>query len=164
MSPTPLAAQAFFDKLDLPYESAVLGDVYYAVPQPALPQRLRISFHPTDPGHLAFDGLDVAVLQPTGPVDQVTLLFAHHATFTARDRAKGLRPGAWAYATFYPPPSPPRRSAPPPWAGADVTGLRTAITRYVEIWFPAPLQLDRSQTAHQRPSTPAPSTGRPRTR
>ncbi len=133
----PLYAQQFFtDHLTLPFETTVLGNTCYAIPEPANLQRLRIDFAPTI-RHNEYDGLRLQVIHPGrgGAIDTALLPFAEHGTFTRRDAARGICPGQDGYARirdWHP------RSEQPPWQGADVSGLRRSVEQYAHLWFPPP--------------------------
>ncbi|MFE7302664.1 hypothetical protein [Streptomyces sp. NPDC057579] len=143
-----LQIEQFFDNvLALPFDDhAVVGNSYYATPQPGSPLRLRIDFAPTI-RHGEYDGLRLRVIHPNqGVVDTAILPFADHGTFARRDAARDLPAGRDGYGVF-------RDwhrtgSGEPPWKGAEGTGLRRAITQYARIWFP---------------DTPAPAPARPAT-
>ncbi|MCX5278376.1 hypothetical protein [Streptomyces virginiae] len=119
--------------------------------------RIRIDFQSTI-RHREYDGLRLAVLHPDrGTLDTVSLSFADHQTFARRDAATGIGPGRDGYARF----RDWHETGPSPWNGADLTGLRRGITRYTQIWAPAPAP------DHSRPSLPTlpparPASGRPR--
>ncbi|MFJ4338647.1 hypothetical protein [Streptomyces sp. NPDC088915] len=130
----PLFAEQFFDDhLTLPYpEAAVVGDTYYARPAPDLPLRLRISFTDTRM-HQRYDGLRLEVVHlERGLIDAQWLSFADHHAFAARDKRLGTRPGEGSHATF----TDWGHADVPPWQGIGAAGLRKAIDRYVQLWFP----------------------------
>ncbi|BAU88047.1 hypothetical protein SLA_7181 [Streptomyces laurentii] len=151
----PLFAEQFFtDHLALPYpEATVVADTYYAQPSPDQPLRLRIDFADTRM-HQRYDGLRLETVHlDRGRLDGQCLNFADHGAFAARDQRMGTRPGDGAYGTF----TDWHDTETPPWIGIDVTRLRTAIDRYVRMWFPGAL------STHTRPrlatqATAAPST------
>uniref|UniRef100_A0AAU2K1A1 Uncharacterized protein n=1 Tax=Streptomyces sp. NBC_00049 TaxID=2903617 RepID=A0AAU2K1A1_9ACTN len=106
--------------------------------------RIRIEFQSTI-RHREYDGLRLALLHPyLGTLDAASLSFADHQTFARRDADKGIGPGRDGYARI----RDWHESGPPPWNGADLTGLRSAITHYIQIWAPAP------SPEHSRPSLP----------
>ncbi|MFD9817453.1 hypothetical protein [Streptomyces violascens] len=159
-----LHVQQFFDDvLALPFDDhAVVGNAYYASPQPDSVLRLRIDFAPTI-RHGEYDGLRLRVIHPDqGVVDTVILPFADHGTFTRRDAARTLGAGSDGHAVFRDWGD--RHSAvEPPWKGAQGTGLHTAIHRYARVWFPGPWALARSSrpqahTALKAPAMPAGNT------
>ncbi|MFF0487092.1 hypothetical protein [Streptomyces sp. NPDC004435] len=127
------AEQFFDDHLTLPYsEAAVVGDTYYARPAPDLPLRLRISFTDTCM-HQRYDGLRLEVVHlERGLIDAQWLSFADHGAFAARDKRLGTRPGEGSYGTF----TDWGHADAPPWQGIGTAGLRKAIDRYVQLWFP----------------------------
>lgn len=139
--------QFFDDVLALPFdEHAVVGNAYYAAPQPDSVLRLRIGFAPTI-RHGEYDGLRLRVIHPDqGVVDTAILPFAEHGTFARRDAARVLVAGTDGYAVFR---DWHAHSGEPPWKGADGAGLRAAIVQYARMWFP-----DAPARASARP-TPA---------
>ncbi|MFD3332185.1 DUF317 domain-containing protein [Streptomyces sp. NPDC058700] len=150
-----LFAQQFFDDhLTLPYsEATVVGDTYYAQPAPDLPLRLRISFTDTRM-HQRFDGLRVEVVHlDHGRIDAQWLSFAEHDAFTARDRRLGTGRREGSYATF----TAGRDTDTPPWVGIGVARLRTAIDRYVQVWFPGAPQVRTSPPVSAPVPVPPPA-------
>ncbi|MFE7803755.1 hypothetical protein ACFU51_03625 [Streptomyces sp. NPDC057430] len=140
----PLHAQEFFAELDPPFATGfVVGDSYYAALAADSALRLRIDFAPTI-RHGEYDGLRLTVIDPhRGALHVETLAFAEHHTFTRRDAASGKSPGHDGYARirdWHP-------SGPPPWQGADLTGLRQAVTAFTTMWTHAPAA---PPSAHQR--------------
>ncbi|MCY0940210.1 MULTISPECIES: hypothetical protein [Streptomyces] len=119
--------------------------------------RIRIDFQSTI-RHREYDGLRLAVLHPDrGVLDTVSLSFADHQTFARRDAERGIGPGWDGYARI----RDWHENGPPPWNGADLTGLRYAITHYTQVWVPA------QAPEHSRPSLPTlpsahPTAGRSR--
>ncbi|MFG2483434.1 hypothetical protein ACGFSI_11840 [Streptomyces virginiae] len=94
----------------------------------------------------------LAVLHPDrGALDTAVLTFADHQTFARRDAAQGIGPGWDSYARI----REWQEDGPPPWSGADLTGLRRAIAHYIQIWAPSPA------SDHSRPSLPTLPTARP---
>ncbi|MFC9228372.1 hypothetical protein ACFTZI_05280 [Streptomyces decoyicus] len=157
--------QFFSNVLALPFdEHAVVGNVYYATPQPDSVLRLRIDFAPTI-RHGEYDGVRLHVIHPDkGVIDTALLPFAEHGTFARRDAVRDLTAGRDGYAVFRDWND--RHSAEPPWKGAQGTGLRTSITQYARIWFPdTPDRTSARQTA-SRPALPKPAAApvAPRTR
>ncbi|KUH38548.1 MULTISPECIES: hypothetical protein [Streptomyces] len=152
----PLFAEQFFTgHLALPYpEAAVVGDTYYARPVSDLPLRLRVSFADTS-YHKRYDALRVEVVHPEqARIDAQLLYFAEHGAFAARDKRLDWRPGDGLHGTFtdwHP------RGA-PPWEGINVTPLRAAIDRYVQLWFPG------APSVHTGPKAPAAVPTRPAAR
>lgn len=130
----PLFAEQFFaDHLTLPYpEAAVVGDTYYARPAPNLRLRLRVSFADTS-YHKRYDALRIEVVHPDqGRIDAQLLNFAEHGAFAARDKRLDTSRNDARYGTFtdwHP-------TDTPPWQGIGTAGLRRAIDRYVQLWFP----------------------------
>ncbi|MEV6730690.1 hypothetical protein [Streptomyces sp. NPDC051364] len=113
--------------------------------------RIRIDFQSTI-RHREYDGLRLAVIHPDlGTLDTTYLSFADHQTFARRDAARDIGPGWDGYARF----RDWREDGPPPWTGADLTGLRRAITHYTQIWAPAP------PPGRSRPSLPTLPTAHP---
>ncbi|MEU8784872.1 hypothetical protein [Streptomyces sp. NPDC048637] len=162
-----LHIQKFFSEvLALPFdEHAVVGNAYYASPQPDSALRLRIDFAPTI-RHGEYDGVRLRVIHPDqGVIDTAILPFAEHGTFARRDAARNFTAGRDGYAVFRDWND--RRSAgEPPWKGAQGNGLRTAITQYAQIWFPyTPDRTSARQTA-SRSALPKPAVApvAPRTR
>ncbi|MFZ3470405.1 hypothetical protein ACODT4_15250 [Streptomyces sp. 2.9] len=95
--------------------------------------RIRIDFQSTI-RHREYDGLRLAVLHPhLGTLDKASLSFADHQTFARRDAAAGIGPGWDGHGRI----RDWHENGPPPWNGADLTGLRRAITHYTQVWFPA---------------------------
>lgn len=86
-----------------------------------------------------------------GNLDTISLSFADHQTFARRDAAEGIGPGWDGYARI----RDWHEDGPPPWNGANLTGLRRAIRQYAQIWAPAP------SPAHSRPSLPTRPSARP---
>ncbi|MGW7303950.1 hypothetical protein ACWGI1_00040 [Streptomyces sp. NPDC054835] len=130
----PLFAEEFFSNhLTLPYvDAAVVGDTYYARPDPDLPLRLRIDFADTKM-HQRYDGLRMQVVHlERGRIDAQFLSFADYGAFAARDARMDWRPGNGLHGTF----SVGRSTQTPEWQGINVTHLRTAIDRYIQVWFP----------------------------
>ncbi|MFI8105360.1 hypothetical protein [Streptomyces sp. NPDC086023] len=128
----PLHAQKFFAELDPPFTTGfVVGDSYYAALAADSALRLRIDFAPTI-RHGEYDGLRLTVIHPErGALHVETLTFAEYHTFTQRDTARGKSPGHDGYARirdWHP-------SGPPPWQGADLTGLRQAVTAFTAMWI-----------------------------
>ncbi|WP_435217957.1 hypothetical protein [Streptomyces sp. bgisy034] len=153
-----LHVQQFFeDVLALPFdEYAVVGNAYYAAPQPNSALRLRIDFAPTI-RHGEYDGLCLRVIHPDHSVlDTAMLRFADHGTFARRDAARDLVAGRDGYAVIR---DWHAQTSQPPWRGADGAGLRTAIEQYAHFWFPPPPTVSRP-AAQPTPSTSA----SPRTR
>ncbi|MFF7439005.1 hypothetical protein [Streptomyces sp. NPDC008122] len=149
----PLFAEQFFDDhLTLPYpEGTVVGDSYYARPNPDLPLRLRISFTDTRM-HQRYDGLRLQIVHlDRGVIDAQWLSFAEHAAFAARDKRLGTRPQEGNYGTF----TDWRHADTPPWQGIGTAGLRKAIDRYVQLWFPG------APPVRTGPNTSAAVPGRP---
>ncbi|WP_367435136.1 hypothetical protein [Streptomyces celluloflavus] len=149
--------QFFTEHLTLPFhDSAIVGDVYYATPQPDSPLRLRMDFHRTI-RQGEYDGLRVSVLhRDQGVVDTTILTFADHGTFTRRDAARQIGPGQDGFARI----RDWHRDGEPPWLGADVHGLRRAIERYTQVWFPgaqapsAPSRPEAPRTVRRMPAAP----------
>ncbi|MEU8522369.1 hypothetical protein [Streptomyces sp. NPDC048577] len=132
-------AREFFDRLDLslPF-GTVVGDVYYATPTDS-PIRLRIEFAHTVMDR-QYDGLRLAVIHAErGTLDTVHLPFAEHGTFTRRDAGRSSGDGRGVIRDWH-------QDGLPPWAGADLTGLRTAILDFIQVSCPA-LTAPRSFTA-----------------
>lgn len=155
-----LYAAEFFAKLSLPFaDSTVVGNTYYATPNPEGPMRLRIDFCPTiRVGE--YDGLRLATIhKERGELDVVTLRFEDHKTFDRRDASRGLTPQASGYARFSV-----FRDRPDlvPWAGAQTNRLRDAIEQYTAIWFPGawPPSNPSRAAAHSACRTPAPPSTR----
>ncbi|MEU2231230.1 hypothetical protein [Streptomyces vietnamensis] len=153
----PLFAEQFFDDhLTLPYpQAAVVGDTYYARPAPDLPLRLRVSFTDT---HMRqrYDGLRLEVVHlERGLIDAQWLSFADHGAFATRDKRLGNRPEEGRHATF----TDWGHDDVPPWQGIGTAGLRKAIDRYVQLWFPgaeaSPAPHRASGPTTHRPSTPS---------
>ncbi|MCX5583017.1 MULTISPECIES: hypothetical protein [Streptomyces] len=146
-----LHAAEFFAELQPAFPGAVVGNTYYGIPVADSPVRIRIDFQSTI-RHREYDGLRLAVLHPDrGTLDTVFLSFADHQTFARRDAATGIGPGRDGYARF----RDWHETGPPPWKGADLTGLRRGITHYTQVWAPAPAP------DHSRPSLPTLPTARP---
>ncbi|MCB5163614.1 hypothetical protein LG634_01975 [Streptomyces bambusae] len=140
----PLHAQEFFAELDAPFATGfVVGDSYYAALTPDSALRLRIDFAPTI-RHGEYDGLRLTVIHPQrGALHVENITFAEHHTFTQRDTARGKSPSHDGYARirdWHP-------SGPPPWQGADLTGLRQAVTAFTTMWTHAPAA---PPSGHQR--------------
>ncbi|WP_405889803.1 hypothetical protein OG427_07060 [Streptomyces sp. NBC_00133] len=158
----PLHVQQFFDDvLALPFdEHAVVGNAYYATPQPDSTLRLRIDFAPTI-RHGEYDGLRLSVIHPDqGVVDTAILPFAEHGTFARRDAAHDLVAGRDGYAVFR---DWHAHTGEPPWKGADGAGLRTAIQHYARVWSPGTRAVSGSarpqaRTTQQAPTTPVTGT------
>ncbi|MFG3348695.1 hypothetical protein ACGF1Z_27005 [Streptomyces sp. NPDC048018] len=125
-----LHAKEFFDRLDLPLPfGTVVGDVYYATPTDS-PIRLRIEFARTITDR-EYNGLRLAVIHAErGTLDTVHLRFAEHGTFTRRDARVGPGAGHGVIRDWH-------QGGLPPWDGADLTGLRTAILDFVQVSYPA---------------------------
>ncbi|MGW6388897.1 hypothetical protein ACWFR1_00030 [Streptomyces sp. NPDC055103] len=125
-----LHAKEFFDRLDLPLPfGTVVGDVYYATPTDS-PIRLRIEFAHTIMER-QYDGLRLSVIHAErGKLETVHLRFAEHGTFTRRDAARVSHDGRGVVRDWH-------KDGLPPWAGADLTGLRTAIVDFVQVCWPA---------------------------
>ncbi|MFJ5546726.1 hypothetical protein [Streptomyces sp. NPDC093225] len=82
-----------------------------------------------------YDGLQLTVLHAdNGTLDTAGLAFADHGTFTERDTARGSAPGRDGYARIRDWHS----NSHVPWRGADLTGLRQAVSAYATLWTPAP--------------------------
>ncbi|BBC30753.1 hypothetical protein SGFS_020470 [Streptomyces graminofaciens] len=153
-----LHAQQFFtEHLTLPFtEGAVVGNTYYATPLPNSPLRLRIDFSPTIREN-EYGGLRLAVVHPEkGDLDAVVLTFDEHGTFTRRDAARDVRPGFSGYARIL---DLRHHNRQPPWHGAEVAGLRSAIEQYTNIWFPgawatSPRARPTARTARKVPTAP----------
>jgi hypothetical protein len=151
-------AQTFFrDHLRLPFRDAVIvGNSYYATPQPDSPLRLRITFARDAVRADEYEGLRLTVLHADrGELDAVTLRFEDHHTFDHRDASRGRRPNESGYATIRE-----FRDSPDwvPWKGAHTNRLRAAIEQYATVWFPATKATTApSATAHRTShNTPAP--------
>ncbi|WP_406483907.1 hypothetical protein [Streptomyces sp. NBC_01568] len=115
--------------------------------------RIRIDFQSTI-RHREYDGLRLAVLHPhLGTLDMASLSFADHQTFARRDAAAGIGPGWDGYARI----RNWHENGPPPWNGADLTGLRRAIGQYAQIWIPT------SPPAPAHAKLPSPPSARPPT-
>ncbi|WP_318209498.1 MULTISPECIES: hypothetical protein [unclassified Streptomyces] len=127
----PLHAKEFFGELNLPFASGtVVGDTYYATPVGDSPLRLRIEFARTIMDR-QYDGLRLTVTHvERGVLDTRHLSFADHGTFTRRDAARGPGSGCGVIRDWH-------KDGPPPWAGAELTGLRKAIEDLARIWCPA---------------------------
>ncbi|AWZ08346.1 MULTISPECIES: hypothetical protein [unclassified Streptomyces] len=125
-----LHAKEFFDRLELPFPfGTVVGDVYYATPT-ASPIRLRIEFARTIRDR-EYGGLRLTLIHAeNGTLDTVHLSFAEHGTFTRRDAERGPGTGHGVIRDWH-------KDGPPPWAGADLTGLRTVIVDFVQVSWPA---------------------------
>lgn len=126
-----LQAAEFFAELCLPFDDTVVGNTYFAAP-PGTSVRLRIDFTSTMHAD-TYGGLRLSIVHPErGEIDAVALSFADHGTFHRRDEATNTRPRTRRYGTFdtY------HRPGRPPWDGAVTTGLRDAIEKYTNIWFP----------------------------
>ncbi|WP_432112650.1 hypothetical protein [Streptomyces sp. S1] len=158
----PLFAEQFFDDhLALPYaEAAVVGDDYYARPTPDLPLRLRIGF---TEGRTRehYVGLRLQILHPEqGRIDAQVLSFAQYGVFRARDGRLGNRPGSGEYGSF----TDWRSTDTPQWTGIDVTRLRDAIGKYVQVWFPGAPAVRTARLSVASMPTPPASIGTPRRR
>ncbi|MFI9210251.1 hypothetical protein ACIGW7_19200 [Streptomyces sp. NPDC053253] len=125
-----LHTEEFFDQLGLPLPfGTVVGGVYYANPTDS-PIRLRIDFARTAMDR-QYDGLRLTVIHAErGALDTVHLRFADHGTFTRRDAKLGPGAGNGVMRDWH-------KDGLPPWAGADFTGLRTAIVAFVRVSCPA---------------------------
>lgn len=120
----------------------VVGSTYYGTAANS-PVRIRIDFQATI-RHREYDGLRLSVIHPDrGVLDTTVLTFGDHKTFARRDAARDIGPGWDGYARI----RDWHASGPPPWRGADLTGLRRAITHYTQLWSP--------------PAAPAPSRRNP---
>ncbi|MEV5878028.1 hypothetical protein AB0L75_28145 [Streptomyces sp. NPDC052101] len=158
-----LHARKFFVELKLPFtDSAVIGDVYYAIPMPGGPLRLRIDFSPTIYAG-GYDGLRIAAIhQDRGELDATILWFTEYKTFDHRDSTQGRNPHNSGYGTFRE-----FRDRPDwvPWNGAHTNALRDAIEQYTCVWFPGAWKASSprravgrtTQNAPARPSTRGPS-------
>ncbi|GHH29661.1 hypothetical protein [Streptomyces rubradiris] len=161
-----LHAREFFAELKLPFaDSAVVGDTYYAAPEPGGPLRLRIDFTSTRWAN-QYDGLRLATVhQDRGDLDITILRFADHQTFRHRDSTRGVPPHHSDYGTIKEFKNDP---AFVPWKGAHTSGLREAIEQYTSIWFPgtwtaSAQKRTAGRTARVAPAPPAaPSTRRAR--
>ncbi|MEU3553341.1 hypothetical protein [Streptomyces fragilis] len=161
-------ARAFFlEHLRLPFSDAtVVGNTYYAAPQPDSPLRLRISFARTIRAD-EYEGIRLTVLHAErGELDAVTLLFQDHHTFDHRDAAQGRRPTESGYATINE-----FKDRPDwvPWKDAHTNRLRDAIEQYAAVWFPAARAATAptsaaNRTAHHTPAPPPASSVSGRTR
>ncbi|WP_206342747.1 hypothetical protein [Streptomyces ureilyticus] len=142
----PLHAQQFFTQQLALTGGTVIGDTYYATPQPGSPLRLRIGFSRTIRAD-EYDGLRLQILhaEQGGVLDTVILTFAGHDTFRSRDAAIGRSPGHDGYAMV----RDWHQRDEPPWQGAAATKLRRAVEQYTLLWFP------------QLPATPRPNTAGP---
>ncbi|WP_217570594.1 hypothetical protein [Streptomyces sp. GbtcB7] len=131
----PLHAEQFFTRQLTLTGGTVIGDTYYATPQPGSPLRLRIGFSRTI-GADEYDGLRLQILhaEQGGVLDTVILTFADHDTFRSRDTAIGRYPGHDGYALV----RDWHQRDEPPWQGAATTKLRRAIEQYTLLWFPQP--------------------------
>ncbi|WP_253911360.1 hypothetical protein [Streptomyces sp. CNQ-509] len=156
-----LYAREFFDELCLPFhDGVVVGNTYFATPQPDVPLRLRISFASTINSD-TYGGLRAVVIHPDrGQIDALALSFLDHCTFHRRDEAHHTPPTDRRHGTFdkY------HRPGRPPWEGAVTTGLRTAIEQYTEVWFPGAWAAAEHSSppvgpAHPTPVQQAPGTG-----
>lgn len=92
-----------------------------------------------------------------GALDTAVLTFADHQTFARRDAAQDIGPGWDGYARI----RDWHENGPPPWKGADLTGLRLAITHYTQIWAPAPAP-EHSRLSLPTLPTPRPASGHTR--
>ncbi|MGW2651607.1 hypothetical protein ACWC2T_43745 [Streptomyces sp. NPDC001393] len=151
-----LHAQEFFmGHLKLPFtEATVVGNTYYAIPEPGDPLRLRIDFSTT---HWAneYGGLRLAILHPDrGELDVTVLRFADHKTFDHRDSTRGVHPHNSGYGTFRE-----FKDRPDwvPWEGAHTSGLRHAIEQYTTVWFPGAWTPSAPNRATGRTASKAPS-------
>lgn len=81
-----------------------------------------------------------------------------HGTFHRRDERRNTSANSSRYGTFTVDDALPGQ---PPWAGADTTGLRTAIEQYVKVWFPGawPTAPPPAAAARPIPSAVAAPTG-----
>jgi hypothetical protein len=153
----PLHAQQFFTSA-LPHQldGSVIGGALYAQ-APDHGTRLRIDFYETIHQH-TYGGLRLSVIHPDqGKLDAVTLSFADHATFRARDLRTGTRPGSSGYATIR---DFPHDEEHRPWAGGDFTTLADAVHRYARVWgIPAP---EPARRRTPRITAPAPAVSRGR--
>ncbi|MER5737857.1 hypothetical protein ABT117_19565 [Streptomyces sp. NPDC002262] len=125
-----LHAREFFDQLDLPLPfGTVVGDVYYANPTNSA-IRLRIDFARTIMDR-QYDGLRLAVIHAErGPLDTAYFRFDDHGTFTRRDAKLGPGAARGVISDWH-------NDGLPPWHGADLTGLRTAIVAFVQVSCPS---------------------------
>ncbi|MFI6289365.1 hypothetical protein ACIBCM_32250 [Streptomyces sp. NPDC051018] len=151
----PLHAEQFFTSV-LPHQldGSVIGEAFYAqVPDQGI--RLRIDFYETIHQH-TYGGLRLSAIHPDqGQLDAVTLSFADHGTFRARDLRTGTRPGTSGYATIR---DFPHDEEHRPWQGGDFTTLADAVHRYARIWgIPAP-----AGRKAPRATAPAPAASRVR--
>ncbi|MHB6911361.1 hypothetical protein [Streptomyces sp. DB-54] len=130
---SPQAAE-FFAELCLPFTNgSVVGNTYYATPIKDAPLRLRIRFTPTLYAD-TYGGLQATVLHAdNGVLDSVSLTFVDHGTFHRRDEAQNTPRNNTTYGTFN---THHHRPGQPPWEGAVTTGLRDAIEKYSNVWFP----------------------------
>ncbi|MFJ7589508.1 hypothetical protein ACIQZO_19430 [Streptomyces sp. NPDC097617] len=126
----PLHAKEFFDSLELPFPfGTVVGDVYYATPTGSQ-IRLRIEFARTIMDR-QYDGLRLTLVHTErGNLDTVHLRFSEHGTFMRRDAERGPGAGQGVIRDWH-------KDGPPPWAGAELTGLRTGIVDFVQVTWPA---------------------------
>ncbi|WP_328486009.1 hypothetical protein [Streptomyces zaomyceticus] len=124
-----LHTKEFFEELDLPFPfGTVVGNVYYSTPTDS-PIRLRIQFAQTIMDR-QYDGLRLAVIHAErGTLDTVHLRFADHGTFTRRDAKLGPGSARSVIRDWH-------KDGLLPWAGADLTGLRTAIVEFARISCP----------------------------
>ncbi|MGW4204197.1 hypothetical protein [Streptomyces sp. NPDC004726] len=148
----PLHAEQFFTTA-LPHQldGSVIGGAFYAQ-APDLGIRLRIDFYETIRQH-NYGGMRLSVIHfDKGQLDAITLSFADHGTFRARDRRNGTRPGTSGHATIR---DFPHDEEHRPWQGGDFTALADAIHRYARIWgIPAPEPASRKDP---RTTAPAPA-------
>lgn len=155
----PLHAEQFFTQQLALTDGKVIGDAFYATPQPGSPLRLRIGFSRTI-GADEYDGLRVQILHADqgGVLDTVILTFADHDTFRSRDTAIGRHPGHDGYALV----RDWHQRDEPPWQGAATTKLRRAVEQYTRLWFPllpAPSQPNKAMTQRAlsgHPPAPSP--------
>lgn len=130
----------------------MVSSSYIATPVPGSPLRLCIDFAPGIYMH-SYDGLHLRIVHTeNGTIDQIVLRFAEHRTFRHRDATTS---GNAAPDTF-------RRgteNGPPPWEGADLSGLRSAIVQYTDAWtsgaWKAPPPTGATSRAVQAVSPPA---------
>lgn len=151
-----LHAREFFADLALPFtDSYIVGNTYYATPDPGGPLRLRIDFAPTIRAD-EYNGLRLAAVHPErGELDATVLRFDDHHTFDHRDATQGRSPGTAGHGKIRE-----FRDRPDivPWRGAHTSGLRNAIEHYSAVWFPGAWKaLARARTAGRTArKTPAP--------
>ncbi|MFE4780550.1 hypothetical protein ACFRI7_11630 [Streptomyces sp. NPDC056716] len=150
------AAQFFSEVLPHRFDGTVVGNAFYAeAPDRGL--RLRIEFYETIQADV-YGGLRLSLIHPErGKRDVVTLSFADHGTFSARDQRTGTRPGFSGYATIR---DYSRDTEHRPWAGGDFTTLADAVHRYARLWgIPTPQPISPTL---RRSTTPASAPSRPR--